>query len=386
MLAKRILDLIQASGMTQQDFAKAIGLDPTALSKALSGKRNFKPLEIALIADQAGVPAQHLLSDEVHDPEPATVAARTQPQSSPVVEQALGRAFQMLELDELLCELGFGSKQALRTMRLPDASPYKQGEFLAEKMRDRLGVSVADLPRDIDDLATDLEAKLGIDVAIEPLTRGLDGLAVTHRKMRLILVSSSIRATRQRYTLAHELAHLLAGDGTRIQVNDNVANVQIDENITCSGTPAEKRAQAFAAAFLMPAAALRSALAGRSGPPSEEVIAELLGRYRVSLDALAFRLHNARIVDAAGRDHIRRMASVRISLRDGRTADLQARHDRRRPEGLLSRAIDAYANGRISIRPIADLMDEDPDDLLGDLAPPRLAPVGHAGTEPALMP
>jgi transcriptional regulator with XRE-family HTH domain len=81
MLAKRILDLIQASGMTQQDFAKAIGLDPTALSKALSGKRNFKPLEIALIADQAGVPAQHLLSDEVHDPEPATVAARTQPQS-----------------------------------------------------------------------------------------------------------------------------------------------------------------------------------------------------------------------------------------------------------------------------------------------------------------
>jgi hypothetical protein len=53
--------------------------------------------------------------------------------------------------------------------------------------------------------------------------------------------------------------------------------------------------------------------------------------------------------------------------------------------GLLSRAIDAYANGKISIGPIADLMDEDSDDLLGDLAPPRLAPVGHAGTEPALM-
>jgi hypothetical protein len=112
----------------------------------------------------------------------------------------------------------------------------------------------------------------------------------------------------------------------------------------------------------------------------------LLGCYRVSLDALAFRLNNLRLVDAPGRDAIRRMSSVRISLREGRTADLQARHDWRWPEGLLSRALQAYANGKISIRPIASMMKVDPDDLLGELAPPRQAPDGADGRQRVLMP
>jgi Zn-dependent peptidase ImmA (M78 family) len=157
------------------------------------------------------------------------------------------------------------------------------------------------LPPEVSSPATFLEDKLNIDVAIEPLPRGLDGLAIAPRLFGLIMVSSSIPAHRQRYTIGHELGHLLAADGCDI----------IDENISFGKTPAEARANAFAAAFLMPAGALRTAFGGQPDL-SEQLIADLLGRYRVSLDALAFRLYDGHVIDASERDAVRRMSSARI--------------------------------------------------------------------------
>lgn len=68
------------------------------------------------------------------------------------------------------------------------------------------------------------------------------------------------------------------------------------------------------------------------------------------------------------------MSSKRIALRNGRTRDLQSRNIRRLPGRLLSRAIDAYEQGQISIRPLAELAEIDADDLLDELAPPRISP------------
>ena len=372
-LAERILKVIEASGMTRREVAEAIGLDATALSKALSGKRNFKPLEIALISETLSVPVQELLADEEQGTEPVSVAAKAQPNSNPAVETALARAEQMLELDALLGELGLPATPAAhRSRRLPRLKPYEQGDWLADKLRAELHLWAADLPAEVGSLATFLEEKVSIDVAIEPLPRGLDGLAVAHRPFGLIMVSSSIPAHRQRYTIAHELGHLLAGDGCNI----------IDENINIDKTPTEARANAFAARFPTPAEALRAAVGG-SSDLSEQLVADLLGRYRVSLDALAFRLYNAEVIDAADRDTVRRMSSVRISLRRGRATDLQARGDRRWPGGLLDRAVQAYVKGLISIRPIAELVGVDPDTLLEELAPQQLAPANVTSADPA---
>lgn len=231
--------------------------------------------------------------------------------------------------------------------------------MLAERARNKAGIGDADLPPGIGSLAAVIEDEFNIDIAIEPLPSGLDGLAVTRPHYRLIMVSNTIPATRQRYTLGHELAHVLAGDGSEV----------IDRDILAEKTPREARANAFAAAFLMPATVLRSAFKG-SPAPTQMLIADLLSRYRVSLDALAFRLHNANIINAAGRDGVRRMTSARIGLRQGRAADLQARRERRLPQGVLNRAIEAYMKGGISIRPIANLVGIDADTLLDELSPP----------------
>jgi Zn-dependent peptidase ImmA (M78 family)/transcriptional regulator with XRE-family HTH domain len=368
MLADRVRAAMEASGMSQRALGQAIGFDPPTMSKALSGKRGFKPLELALISETLGVSVQQLLADDETTAREA-VLARVQPEGSPATEQALARVRQMLELDGLLSEQGFEAFPAVRPPRPSTGPPYRQGELLAQRLRSQSGLGDADLPTDLSQLAADVEDKFNVDVAIEPLERGLDGLAIWRRHYSLIMVSSSIAAHRQRYTMAHELGHLMAGDQGDI----------VDENINYSRTPAETRANAFAAAFLMPAGALRAA-AGEQSKPTEELIADLLARYRVSLDALAFRLHNLGIIDAAGRDSVRRMSSTRIALRQGRASDLQARHDQRWPDGLLRRAVEAYAKGRISIRPIAQLINVDPDALLEELAAPRLAPPGTTAT------
>jgi Zn-dependent peptidase ImmA (M78 family)/transcriptional regulator with XRE-family HTH domain len=369
MLADRVRAAMEAAGMSQRALGQAIGFDPPTMSKALSGKRGFKPLELALISETLGISVQQLLADDGTNTTREAVLARVQSEGNPATEQALARVRHMLELDDLLSEQGFAARPAVRPPRPSAGQPYRQGELLAQRLRSQSGLGDADLPTDLGQLAADVEDKFDVDVAIEPLERGLDGLAIWRRRYSLIMVSSSIAAHRQRYTIAHELGHLMAGDQGDI----------VDENINYSRTPAETRANAFAAAFLMPAGALRTAT-GEHTTPTEELIADLLARYRVSLDALAFRLHNLGIIDAAGRDAVRRMSSTRIALRQGRASDLQARHDQRWPDGLLRRAVEAYAKGRISIRPIAHLINVDPDALLEELAAPRLAPPGTTAT------
>jgi Zn-dependent peptidase ImmA (M78 family)/transcriptional regulator with XRE-family HTH domain len=376
-LTTRISEAMKVAGVSQRALAAAIGLDPPTLSKALSGKRGFKPLELALISETLSVPVQDLLADRTAPAERESVAARVQPDASPAAESALARVNQMLELNDLLSELGFPGLPAHKPQRHARGQPHQQGELLAQRLRSQAGLGDADLPTDVSQLASDVEDKFNIDVAIEPLEPGLDGLAITRGDYNLIMVSSSIAAHRQRYTIAHELGHLVAGD----------RGDTIDENINFSKTPEESRANAFAAAFLMPANALRTAVGDKSAP-TEQLIADLLARYRVSLDALAFRLHNLGLINAAGRDAVRRMSSARIALRQGRASDLQARHDRHWPGGLLRRAVEAYVKGRISVRPIAQLVKVDPDTLLEELAPPRLSPAGTlpGGEDDELVP
>lgn len=349
-LAARIREHVRASEFKDQDIADAIGLDPTAFSKALSGRRNFKPLELARLADYIGVPVDVLLSDE-HTP-PVLVAARTDAET-PAVLEARDRVDQILHLNRLLLDVGCSNPESL-SFKSIGLGPIDQGQNLAREVRQHLGVNR--LPPEFGDLTRMMEEQLRVDVAVETLPGGVDGLSVVQEDFKLILISNAAPATRQRFTLAHELGHIFA---------DAPQNPLVDQNVTFTGTPEEARANAFAAEFLVPSEQLTQELRGNE--ENEKAVGKLLGKYRVSLDVLAFRAHNAGVVDAQGRDNIRRMRSAGIVARAGRESDLQAMSKSRVPQRLLVRAIRAYAYGEISIRPIAGLLGTDADTLIDEL-------------------
>lgn len=362
-LAARVRDAVTSSGRSQRDIADAVGMDHTAFNKALAGRRDFKSLEIALLAEELGVRTDDLLADDdVERRQPVAIAARTQLGAGPAVDAAIRFAEDLLDLDRLLSELGHPARPA--GIAWPSVnrttSPAVQGQTLAGALHRRLNPNGKDfhLPYSLDELAELLERGLGVDIAFRPLPEGLDGLSLSAGNFRLALVSSSIVATRQRFTLAHEVCHLLAGDDS----------LTVDVDVLRDNSDQERRANAFAAAFLMPERVLKNAAQG--GSLSEENVVDLLGRLGVSRDALAIQLHSLRLIGEEDRDRIRRMNSARITSRPGRAADLQARDRSRAPGNLLERATAAYVAGDLGILPLARLLDKDPDRLLDELTPP----------------
>ena len=88
MLADRVRAAMEAAGMSQRALGQAIGFDPPTMSKALSGKRGFKPLELALISETLGISVQQLLADDGTTTTREAVLARVQPEGNPATEQA----------------------------------------------------------------------------------------------------------------------------------------------------------------------------------------------------------------------------------------------------------------------------------------------------------
>ena len=83
MLADRVRAAMEAAGMSQRALGQAIGFDPPTMSKALSGKRGFKPLELALISETLGISVQQLLADDGATTTREAVLARVQPEGNP---------------------------------------------------------------------------------------------------------------------------------------------------------------------------------------------------------------------------------------------------------------------------------------------------------------
>jgi hypothetical protein len=104
-----------------------------------------------------------------------------------------------------------------------------------------------------------------------------------------------------RFTLAHELCHLLA-DRHR---GSELAMVSGD----WAPRSIEQRANAFAAALLMPDSAISSAYDDCPSQPADGVIDDFLKvakTLEVSPDALSWHLYNRRFIDETERDNLRR--------------------------------------------------------------------------------
>ncbi|RJQ79111.1 TetR/AcrR family transcriptional regulator [Amycolatopsis panacis] len=83
-LRTRVRTLIRSLPGAQREFAAAIGLDETKLSKALTGTRRFSPHELVRIAEYSGVTVNWLLngSDDAHTVT-AVPAPAARPESDP---------------------------------------------------------------------------------------------------------------------------------------------------------------------------------------------------------------------------------------------------------------------------------------------------------------
>lgn len=350
--ADRVRELVVSSGVSQGDYAQSIGLDPTKLSKSLSGARRFSSLDLARIAERSQVTVDWLLTGAET---PLATAARASRGSS--TELALAEAGRLVELRESAARLGYGQPWAPVPSRSEARRAVSTGAALAGEALARL--SAMDFDPVVLDLATVVEKAFGVDVAITSLGDGFDGLAVATDGVKLILAALTPVAFRLRFTIAHELGHLLAGDDQ---------GVHLDRDVYARGDNSERRANAFAAAFLMPEPTLRArVLRGFDQVAFASLAVDLM----VSPSSLAIRLRDLRLIDSGAAAAWQGMSAAQAARLAGAAEAMAAATaystEPRRP-GLLSRDLfAAYLDERTTLRPYANLLGVDTVTLRAEL-------------------
>lgn len=141
----------------------------------------------------------------------------------------------------------------------------------------------------------ELVQKLGItliDAPHDPASPDLSGAAVMKDGQPFILVNESHRPERQRFTIAHELGHLLmhVSTGKAVLFRDDVSARGVD--------PFEVEANAFAAALLMPEERVRRLVPEPMNPMDDDGIERLAKRFEVSGQAMAIRLKSLGLLQA----------------------------------------------------------------------------------------
>jgi Zn-dependent peptidase ImmA (M78 family)/transcriptional regulator with XRE-family HTH domain len=375
-LGRRIARARERAGLTQAQLAEAVGLSQSAISRIESGERSVDSLELAAIAQRLGVSILDLLEERPLPNELLVLAGRVQSARAPgAVDHARRRVADLVHFHRLLTDLGVPSGAAPEIPRIPvprAGLAVDQGAKMAHLARRHLDLGDDPLP----DLVELLEDRFGIDVAIEPLPEGVEGLSLRLEDLCLVLVRSQPVVGRERFTLAHEVGHLLAGDAQPFH---------LDEDLFGHGLQ-EMRANAFAAHFLMPPPGLERRIRGR--PVDGQVVCELQYAFGVSLEALLWHLRNLNLITEAQRMELQAAGPKALALRYGYLADWRASYrsepEWRPPARLFRRGIEAYQRGLIGAERLASLLGmEEVEGFRRELEEAGIAPAWPEDTAPA---
>ena len=173
--------------------------------------------------------------------------------------------------------------------RLPE---QRAGEILKELAIDRPPVPVADIAR-----------RLDCEISYEPLDADVSGLLYRDEndQRRVIGVNSREPPLRQRFTIAHELGHLLLHRGRPLIV-EKLVLINARSTKTGASVKEEREANQFAAGLLMPATLVKEEarrLVGERSPVSDRWLVEQLAKqFQVSAQAMEYRLVNLEVLSA----------------------------------------------------------------------------------------
>ena len=254
-LGRRLRSAREARGLSQQAVAHALSLSRTAVTQLEAGSRSVSTLELTRLAELYLQPVADLLHEGSGDEDRDVLVAlhRLAPglEDDPGTREQVARCVQ-------LCREGVALERLLGTeprsgppnyeMRLPRSSgeAVAQGEEAAEQERRRLGIASAPIAD-----VSELIASQGIWASGVTLPDRMSGLFLRHPSIGLaILVNSLHPKGRKRFSYAHEYAHALLDRNGKITISST-------DN---SSEMVEKRANAFAAAFLMPRGGIRASL------------------------------------------------------------------------------------------------------------------------------
>ena len=163
-------------------------------------------------------------------------------------------------------------------------------ERIAEQLLVKAGVNTAPVP--LEQVAN----RLGIKIEQADLGEDCSGVLVRNGDRAIIGVNKEHHSNRQRFSIAHEIAHFVLHRGDTYI--DKGYRVHFRDLESGSGTKTEEMdANAFAAALLMPAAWVKDAFEEQPFDLTEDDGLEILAeKFEVSTQAMTYRLMKLRMI------------------------------------------------------------------------------------------
>ena len=128
----------------------------------------------------------------------------------------------------------------------------------------------------------DLISKMNIRLVSTELEEGILGASKVEGLKRLIVISSKVYNEEQkRFTLAHELGHILIHRGTHYFSKEDLSTI-------CTSKQKEDEADRFAVELLLPSKIIRNII--KENDVNFELIKQISKKYRTSLTSTAIRV------------------------------------------------------------------------------------------------
>ncbi len=334
-----------AAGLSQAEVAVALGVPRSAVSLIEAGRRSVSSVELAKLARLYGKPASAFLF-EPEEGEVLQYFRAEAPVAEPdraVVDEAVEwcRYYAMLE-ESIYGEQRFD----LPTYPVPRGLAIEQGAYLAEQERRRLGLGDAPIPSMIDLLEHE-----GVKVLLRrfPPESSVSGCFFFSPDVGpCVLINTAEKSSRQRFTAAHEYAHFLVD---REERRGEICDTQRRRE------PFEMRANAFAAAFLLPATGVESSLedlgAQRLRVEPEHAV-HLMYHFGVSYEAVLWRLLNLGWISRDQRDQLAGISPIGLARALGYSGE--PGEGEPEPDRWRTIAIEAWREGEISLGKLSELL------------------------------
>ena len=166
----------------------------------------------------------------------------------------------------------------------------------AERLLQRHGIAEPPVP------VEHIAVAEGVQIARNHFSGSESGCALRNGHARMIGVNTATGHRRQRFTIAHELGHLLLHEGKPIIVDHSVRINRRDGRSSLGTDHEEIQANSFAAELLMPREmVVRRVIASldEGGVTRDQLIARLSREFDVSGEAIGYRLINLGILAAS---------------------------------------------------------------------------------------
>lgn len=284
---KRLTEIRAVRGITMEQLAGALGITKQMVSKYEDGKSIPQIEAIGKMAQVLSVPRKYLLKESVVLNSDSSTLFLRAPLSIPKKTRAYART---------LSGWGYEISQVLENASQPFPSFSIDDQLTipekALELRRQWGLGT----KPVKNMVALLESH-GFNIfTIDSPELKTEAYSQIVNSTPIIVINKEMgTAVRQRFSLAHELGHIV--------LHRNMVDWEFD----LRSKEIENEAQQFAEHFLLPAGGFDYSF---SSPKMEHLIS-LKKEWRVSLGALVMHCANAGLIDASKRDFLQRQINVR---------------------------------------------------------------------------